>query len=228
MNVPGKKTMTDITISENKILQDAKILYRSCRYLSRHIQSLRPRICPFVELLPYFSYNSQVLDVGCGSGLLLGLLVRNNLLATGIGFDMSSEAIACANRMKKSLHPHLQQTVDFHHVNINEAWPKGDFDIISLIDVMHHCPPASQRDLITTVAKRLPRGGRFIYKDMSTKPLWCAIANRFHDLVMARQWIHYCPAGDISKWAREDGLREISSGKRQMLWYAHEWLVFEK
>ena len=44
---------------------------------------------------------------------------------------------------------------------------------------------------------RVRLGGLLIYKDTASAPAWAAWVNRLHDLVLARQWIHYAPIADV-------------------------------
>jgi len=97
---------------------------------------------------------------------------------------------------------------------------------VSLIDVPHHVPPAGQRECFLTAAARLGPGGVLIYKDMARRPVWRALANRLHDLVLARQWIHYVPVERVEGWAAEAGLGLTRAARFNRLWYAHELRVF--
>jgi hypothetical protein len=50
------------------------------------------------------------------------------------------------------------------------------------------------------------QGGMLLYKDMGRRPLWRAWANRLHDLLMVKEWIHYARLEDVVHWARAAGL----------------------
>jgi hypothetical protein len=62
---------------------------------------------------------------------------------------------------------------------------------------------------------------------MAHRPRWRAGMNRLHDLVMARQWIHYVPIKDIERWGSEEGRKLLTSRDVNMLWYRHHLRVFE-
>jgi len=54
---------------------------------------------------------SRVLDVGCGSGLLLGLTAALGIKFEGVGFDVSHHGIDLATRMTRraaSIAPHAK------------------------------------------------------------------------------------------------------------------------
>ena len=78
--------------------------------------------------------------------------------------------------------------IAFERRDAQQDWPSGPFDIVSVIDVMHHVPTIAQRTVIERAASRLKPGGLLVYKDMVERPRWRAWKNRLHDLVLARQW----------------------------------------
>jgi 2-polyprenyl-3-methyl-5-hydroxy-6-metoxy-1,4-benzoquinol methylase len=206
----------------------ARQLYRHGPYLARTVQSLRPYICPFDRIVPLVPPGSDVLDVGCGAGLFLGLLAAGGRLQSGRGFDASPPAIALAQQMRRELPAEQRDRLTFERRDVGDAWPEERYDVVALIDVMHHVPPGGQQALLEQAAARVKPGGLFIYKDMARRPHWRALANRLHDLVMARQWIHYLPLEMARRWGTDCGLAVVDEGRCTMLWYAHEWLIFRK
>ena len=209
----------------------ARRLFMTGPRMLRSLQHYRPFICPFEEMIGHVPTGSSVLDVGCGGGLWLGLLWASGRIRSGVGFDSSSKAIELARHMsaptRVSDGPEAGQ-LEFRCVPVEEPWPEGPFDVVSVIDVMHHVPRASQMEVIRLAATRLRAGGVLIYKDMCSRPLWRAAANRVHDLVLARQWIRYAPVAQVERWAGEHGLKLVHSRDSQRLWYGHELRVFVK
>jgi 2-polyprenyl-3-methyl-5-hydroxy-6-metoxy-1,4-benzoquinol methylase len=201
----------------------ARELFRDAGVPTRLIQSLRPYICPFDALLELVPKGARVLDVGCGSGLFLGLLARTGTITDGVGFDVDERAVAAA----RNIATHGVR-LRFERLAPSEPWPEGPFDVVSMIDVMHHVPVAEQRGTVREVARRLAPGGVFLYKDMVERPFWRALANRLHDLVMARQWIHYLPVDAVADEARRAGLELVRRGRIDLWWYGHEYLVLRR
>ena len=192
----------------------------------RLLQHYRPYICPFELLIPHVPPNARLLDVGCGGGLWLHLLADMGLIAAGVGFDSAAPAIEIARGV--AVPPATAAKLDFRHLPVEAPWPEGPFDAISVIDVMHHVPPAAQAGVIASAAQRLAPGGVLIYKDMVRRPHWRAGMNRLHDLVMARQWIHYAPIKSVEHWATAAGLTLVHSAHASRLWYGHELRVFRR
>jgi SAM-dependent methyltransferase len=104
--------------------------------------------------------------------------------------------------------------------------PAEGYDVAALLDVMHHIPPEHQRAVLEKVLRSVEPGGLVIYKDMVVRPRWRALANRLHDLLIARQWIHYLPLQQAIEWAQAAGCAVVEQRSVNRLWYGHEWVVF--
>ena len=165
------------------------------------------------------------MDIGCGSGIFLGLLEYFGLKIQGFGFDASRSAIDCANAMTRR-HNHFD--LRFEHIRKEDPWPDGQFDVVSIIDVLHHIPVEHQKSAFEAAAARVSPGGLLLYKDMSNTPWYLASANRLHDLIVAREWIYYVPVADIERWAIGLNLQLENKESVRMLWYQHDLRVFRK
>ena len=204
----------------------ARELYRDAKPGIKYKQAYRPYICPFHLLVDYVPSGASVLDVGCGAGLFILLMARLGRIRSGVGFDADEVAIHAAQDAAAKL---LNRApIYFEQQSTHDRWPKSQFDVVSIIDVMHHLPPEKQPDLIAVAAEHLNEGGLLLYKDMASRPLWRAWANRLHDLASAQEWIHYAELDDVVDWAREAGLRLDCREAINMLWYRHEWCLFRR
>jgi 2-polyprenyl-3-methyl-5-hydroxy-6-metoxy-1,4-benzoquinol methylase len=208
----------------------AKRLFVNGSLMMQLRQWYRPFICPFDELITRVPVDSHVLDVGCGGGLFLGLLRVTRRIAFGHGFDSSPQAIAVARQMAARAERSgiSAGSLLFEHRRVTGAWPGGQFDVVSIVDVMHHVRPASQQRLLKLAVCRIKPGGLLLYKDMASQPQWRAVANRLHDLLLAHQCIHYVPIAEVKGWATDAGLELIESRTINRLWYSHELCVFRK
>ncbi len=195
----------------------------------RALQRWRPYVCPFDQLLEHVPVGSSVLDVGCGGGLFLALLHRVGRLGRGVGFDARAHEIEVARKMADDLEANGGGgQLLFYQCDVGDPWPAGQFDVVSLVDVVHHVPPRAQRAVLVTAAARVSPGGRLLYKDMCARPRWRALANRAHDLLIARQWIHYVPISSVEAWAKACELELVYSARINRLCYGHDLLVFER
>lgn len=217
-------------VSPEELSAAARRLYTTGPALRRKLQHFRPYICPFEHLLPHIPQGAAVLDVGCGGGLFLALLADSGKLeggGRGVGFDISAGAIEMAQRMVERA-PLVAGMLQFQTLLATDAWPQGDFDVVSMVDVMHHIPPSAQQIAFEQAALRVRPGGVLLYKDMADRAGWKSIANRLHDLVLARQWINYASIETVESWANSIGLELTHREDINRLWYAHELRVFRR
>jgi 2-polyprenyl-3-methyl-5-hydroxy-6-metoxy-1,4-benzoquinol methylase len=207
----------------------ASSIYRESSPVSRLLMTLRPYICPFERLIEYVPEEANVLDVGCGAGLFLGLLAATGLKFRGTGFDASAGAI----RQACTMGAHLKAlgaaaVLEFEHRDVRAPWPEGPFDVVSMIDVMHHVPLDHRRSVLERCYSALRPGGLLIYKDIGDRPRWRATANRLHDLVMAREWVHYTPLCDVEAWTKQMGMEVRLSERINRKWYGHDLCLLRR
>lgn len=208
--------------------QTARLLYAGASPLTRFMQMGRPYICPMDVLVQQVPAGGRVLDVGCGNGLFSLHLVSTDLIQEAVGIDTSRSTIESAGRAATNLPERLRGRIRFETIEKPQDWPEGEFDAVVLIDMMHHVAVPIRRPLFLEAARRVARGGRLIYKDMRSRPIWRATMNRLHDLVLARQWITYCSPEAVQSWATEAGLRLRHHQEYETLWYAHELMIFDR
>ncbi|MDY6973592.1 MAG: class I SAM-dependent methyltransferase [Thermodesulfobacteriota bacterium] len=214
--------------STDELSSLARALYRYENPITRSIQSLRPYICPFEILIDLVPLGSSVLDIGCGPGLFLGLLACEGRIARGHGLDLSMTALAHAAGMRKGLSSAKKSILSFEYCDLTQFQPKIPFDVVSLIDVLHHVIPRSQEAAISRSADSISSGGLLLYKDISPLPQWRAWANTLHDLVMSRSLAHYVCMAEMVRWTADKGLRLIEERRINRLWYTHVIAVFKK
>ena len=207
----------------------ARELFVNGPIVRRKFQHFRPYICPFERLMRHVPPGSTVLDIGCGAGLFLGLLSYNEYRIRGVGCDPSQTAIEAAQQMAlqaKSARP--TSDLCFSVIKQDRDIPMGPFDIVTLIDVMHHVPVDKQRAFFTSAALRVRHGGRLLYKDMCRRPWWRALANSLHDLIIAKELIHCVAIDEVERWASDEGLHIEAAEDNRRLWYVHEQRIFRK
>ena len=207
----------------------ARDLYKDAALVNRWLQAGRPYICPFDVLITHVPPGSSVLDIGSGAGLFVGLLAVKANISDAVGLDTSAAAIRAARTMAARVEEWgFKVPLDFKEIGAGHAWPSQRFDVVSLIDVMHHIGHDQRRAVFRQAVSSLRPGGLLIYKDISKRPRWRFWANRLHDLIVAREWIHLSPIKQIEAWAAADNLQLKQAMHINRLWYAHDLRVWSR
>jgi len=206
----------------------ARDLYQTGSWPLRAMQRWRPYICPFEQLLPLIPRGSSVLDVGCGGGLLLFLVTAHDPSARGTGIDVSASSIGFAQQTLLAHSADLQSRLSFLHMDATKPWPVDMFDVVSLVDVLHHVPSAKQFDVLREAHSHVKPGGLLLYKDMCDAPWTMAAANRAHDLLLTQQWIRYLAIETVDQWAKDARLDLIDGRQIRRYWYGHELRLFRR
>jgi 2-polyprenyl-3-methyl-5-hydroxy-6-metoxy-1,4-benzoquinol methylase len=199
--------------------------YSDSPLVARILASGRTLICPFDRINRHVPAQSRLFDIGCGTGALVNLLAVRGQISEAVGCDISRIAIRSAQQAAIRLGV---SGVDFRQASTAKEWPSGPFDVVCLVDVMHHVPPNAQHQFFLDAASRVGHGGMLIYKEIATRPLWRAWANRLHDLVIARQWINYAPVSQALRWAVEVGMTPVEQDAYTVGPYAHELVILRR
>ena len=205
--------------------------YRDADMFGKLLAWGRPYICPFDPLVAWVKPDNKVFDIGCGTGLWLLTLAATHKTNDGIGCDTNAKALNVARRAAARFSEESTQlSTDFKFLETSDIskWPSTKFDVVSLIDVLHHIPASHQLPFLLEAWDRVKPGGRLIYKDMASKPQLFAMANILHDLVLARQLICYYPIEQVSSNLEQYGGRTIHRQNWRRGLYAHELVVVER
>jgi len=102
----------------------------------------------------------QLLDVGCGTGSLVFLLVRALPDATVVGLDVSAPNIAAADAQRSTLDASTASRVRFEHADYL-ARPATPVDAVTSDGVLHLIP-GNTRALFAKLAADLRPGGALV------------------------------------------------------------------
>jgi 2-polyprenyl-3-methyl-5-hydroxy-6-metoxy-1,4-benzoquinol methylase len=219
------------SFDDAEIARLAAALYRDATPFRRFVQRWRSYICPFSPLARQVPAGSRLLDIGCGAGLFVLSLAAAGRIASAVGIDADRGALAAAAAAAGRLRELGDEPIgdlSFQFAPARALWPQERFDAVSMIDVMHHVAPSEQQAFFADAAGRVRDGGVLVYKDMCDSPAWRAWANRIHDLLLARQRIHYMPLEPVESWARQLGFQLVHRQLYSRLVYGHELLVFRR
>jgi 2-polyprenyl-3-methyl-5-hydroxy-6-metoxy-1,4-benzoquinol methylase len=192
----------------------------------RWLSAIRPYVCPYDKLLPFIRDGAEVLDVGCGAGSLLTLLAAMKKIRRGVGCDVMAPPLESARAAAQRVG--AQGILTFEHVRSVAEAPEGPFDVVAMVDVLHHVPPGSRSDVFAAAAQRVKPGGIFLYKDMTARPGGRRLAHNIDDYIFTREWVEQVPEGAVETWAGDQRLALVHGEFIPRLIYGHELRVFQR
>lgn len=126
----------------------------------------------------------RVLEVGCGFGLFGCYFAARDPKVEWHGLDLNSGRIDMARRAAARLG---LPNAHFSVADAREALEIGEqYDAVVMMDLLHHIPDGSKRQLLDTVLAKLAPGGVLIIKDVTRKPSWKLFFTWALDVAMTR------------------------------------------
>ena len=188
--------------------------------------SARPHVCPYDKLVSFVPQGASVLDVGCGTGTLLAVLAAIGRISHGTGCDVSEPPVAAARRAAQRIG--AGERLDFVRIDGLRAAPEGTYDVVTMVDVLHHIPPVDRAQAIAEAARRTAKGGVFVYKDMTDRPYWRRLAHTIDDLIFSHELVQQVKEGEVEAWAARCGLALEHAEAIPRYVYGHQLRVFRK
>ena len=177
--------------------------------------------------------NFTHLRVASGYSFKYGTAHASQLVERAAEFEMSALALTDINTMAGAIRftksceaSGIAPVPTFECRSVELGVPNRTYDVVCLIDVLHHVEVSSQHEAFLLAASCVRPGGIMVYKDMCSAPKWRAGLNRLHDLLSAHQWINYVPIATVDRWASDAGLESESAEWIPMLWYGHELRIY--
>jgi 2-polyprenyl-3-methyl-5-hydroxy-6-metoxy-1,4-benzoquinol methylase len=123
-------------------------------------------LCPYPSLLKYFPSSGDILDIGCGAGILAFLLSLDgegsHRRYVGIDHDENKIALGKSSQFNNA---------DFLVRDIADV-PSETYDCVSLIDVLYCVPLAQWPNFLGQCTRVLKRDGLLVVKEVIDRPRW--------------------------------------------------------
>lgn len=145
--------------------------YSKLSWPSRIHMFIRWHSCPIEVIDTFLPSRGQMLEIGCGRGLvsIWAALLRPNLNI--YGNDIDEGKLADAKLAAKSLLK-TAQNINFALVQPGKAVPNGPWQAIAIFDVLYLMPRQQQLQLLKDSAKQLDKKSVLLIKHMNTRPVW--------------------------------------------------------
>lgn len=127
-------------------------------------------------------FSGTLLDYGCGIGLLTTALSESLPHGAVHGFDLSTESIRIA-RERGSRATFLD--------SFSDANALPSYDVILLINVLHHVPPSDRRRFFDSLVPRLAPTGRLLVLEHNTLNFFVMRTLRDHPFDRNAQFLHF-------------------------------------
>ena len=150
----------------------------------------------------------DVLDVGCGGGILAEAMARRGARVTGI--DLADKALSVAQL-------HLMESgvaarYELASAEDYAAAHAGEFDVLTCMEMLEHVPdPASA---VAACARLLRPGGRAFFSTLNRNPkayLFAVIGAEYVLKLLPKgthDYARFIRPSELARWCRDAGLRE--------------------
>ncbi len=126
--------------------------------------------------------NFEILDLGCGGGLVSESLSRLGANVTGIDFVKNNIEVAKLHSIKKKL------KINYKNANIEKLNFKKKYDIIIMYEILEHLD--DWQSLLKKITKNLKNNGVIIISTINRNPLSKLVA-----IFMAEHVLKWIPRG---------------------------------
>lgn len=174
----------------------------------RPLHEINPLRLEWIESLAPLG-GKDVLDVGCGGGILAEAMAQRGARVTGI--DLAEKPLRVAQL-------HLLESgaeVRYERASAEEfaaAYPEG-FDVVTCMEMLEHVPdPASA---VAACARLLRPGGRAFFSTINRNPksyLFAVIGAEYVLKLLPRgthDYTRFIRPSELSAWCRDAGLRAL-------------------
>lgn len=195
--------------------------------LPRLYNYLRVMILPLEEIAKFIPTSGNIVDVGCGYGLLDIYLAKTSPSRYVIGSELNGKRVRIAQKISQNI-----PNVKFFEKNLlaeSDVANVEKIDCIILMDLLHHVTYEQQDELIKTIHHILPPGGKLVIKDMDDRPAFKYYWNLVHDKLMTKfDKLHFIGCNNLINKIEQMGFYVKLSAKFNHPLYAHYLLICEK
>ncbi|HEX2043576.1 MAG TPA: class I SAM-dependent methyltransferase [Acidimicrobiales bacterium] len=160
-------------------------LYRDAPLAVRAHVRMRWATCPLRAVAAQLPPVGQVLDVGCGHGLLSLHAALSSPGRSVLGVDVDGRKVAHARAA--AARARYQRGVDCDiAVAPPGELPEGPWDGVAIVDVLYLLHADAQRRLVVDCARRVAPGGVLAVKEMALGPPWKFRWNKAQETLAVR------------------------------------------
>ena len=186
----------------------------------------RPIICPFIDLIDFANDKKSVFDIGCGSGQFCALIAKYTGVEKIMGIEINERLVNNANEVNEEFRDKKEIKFSVFDGKVIPDEIK-DYDLVYMIDVFHHIPPAQQIEFMKQLQQKMKPGAVLIFKDIDAgSPL--VVCNKMHDMVFAGEIGKEISFTKAKEMLAKAGFKINNSFKKTVFVYAHYFVICQK
>jgi len=155
---------------------------------------VREQLCPFFRIEEFIPKTGQIIDIGCGYGLMANILTLMGPERQVMGIDKAEYRI---NKAKLTAADHQRSSFicqDIRTVSLKNC--QG----ITMVDFLHHIPFTLQEEILAKIPELLGESGVLVIKEFADKPRWKYWATLLFEAVFyPKDLLTYRP---IAEWQK--------------------------
>lgn len=149
----------------------------------------------------------QLLDVGCGGGLIAEAMAWRGAHVTGIDMGEAPLAVAKIHQLESEL------DIDYQHITAEELAEQqaGSYDVVCCLEMLEHVPDPSS--VIAACAKLAKPGADLYFSTINRNPKAFAFAIVGAEYVLnllpkgTHEYSKFIRPSELGQWMREAGLQ---------------------
>ena len=160
----------------------------------------------------------QVLDIGCGGGLMSEPLARLGAKVTAV--DTSKESLLVARQHAKE----GGLSIDYRNIALEDMSEEKPFDLLCAMEVIEHVSDPLR--FLSKAANLLKKEGILVLSTLNrTSESWfkgILVAEHLLHLVPrgTHAWEKFVPPSELTRWGQDAGLQVVDlCGMRYRLWH---------
>ena len=150
--------------------------------------------------------DAQVLDVGCGGGILSEAMARSGARVIGIDLSQAVLDVAELHALEGKL------AIEYRAIAAEElaAARPGSFDLVTCMEMLEHVPDPAKA--LAALASLVKPGGHVIVSTLNRKPLAFALAIIGAEYIArmlprgTHEYLKFIKPSELARWGRAAGL----------------------
>ncbi len=148
--------------------------------LERLLVYLRLRFSSYQVIEKHVPTSGQIVDLGCGFGMLAVYLALLSQARQVRGVDISHRRLRAAKFVSAHIHNVAFEYSDLVQYTFDRC------NCILLIDTLHYFPVSVQNKLLKKCYERIGPGGRLLLRDSNKDKIFRHFVTRSHETIMTR------------------------------------------